>query len=205
MKREGRQHGSVRSYPILPSPLNPRPESRFVNRFDSAPTAGLFTRVSSKPTNHSKYTGRCGRVGCVGCHLHPASKSKDKAKGTQKLRSCDVVSNHRLVTWRIVDSKPGFKVSGFSATGILDHLDSDDGYMDGDEIYEDSCGLDHHDSVEVEISSGAIEIEDKDGDEIEDKEDKDGDEIEDTSFYDVALVWEPSDEGEEDWCLVGEM
>ena len=33
----------------------------------------------------------------------------------------------------------------------------------------------------------------------------DGDENEDTSFYDVALVWEQSDESEEDWCLVGEM
>ncbi|PSR87525.1 HHIP-like protein [Actinidia chinensis var. chinensis] len=147
MKREGRQHGLVRSYPILPSPLNPRPESRFVTRFDSPPTAGLFTRVSSKPTNHSKYTGRCGRVGCVDCHLHPASKAK--AKGTQKLRSCDVVSNHRLVTWRVVNSKPGLKFYGFSVFGILDR---DDVSMDGGEVY-DECGLDHHDSVEVEISS----------------------------------------------------
>ncbi|XP_057481499.1 uncharacterized protein LOC130768452 [Actinidia eriantha] len=157
MKREGRQHGLVRSYPILPSPLNPRPESRFVTRFDSPPTAGLFTRVSSKPTNHSKYTGRCGRVGCVDCRLHTASKSKAKAKGTQKLLSCDVVSNHRLVTWRVVDSKPGLKVYGFSASGILDR---DDDSMDGGEVGGESGGLDHHDSVEVEVSSGAVEMDD---------------------------------------------
>ena len=49
IKREGRQHGMVRTYRILPSPLNQIPETRFVNRFDSATTAaGLFTRVSSR-------------------------------------------------------------------------------------------------------------------------------------------------------------
>ncbi|KAK8710270.1 hypothetical protein V6N13_145603 [Hibiscus sabdariffa] len=59
MKREGRQHGMVRTYRILPSPLNPKPESRFIQQFDLPPTAGLFTKVPVKPTNHSKFTGRC--------------------------------------------------------------------------------------------------------------------------------------------------
>ncbi|KAK9039585.1 hypothetical protein V6N11_014781 [Hibiscus sabdariffa] len=60
MKREGRQHGMVRTYRILPSPLNPKPESRFIQQFDLPPTAGLFTKVPVKPTNHSKFTGRPG-------------------------------------------------------------------------------------------------------------------------------------------------
>ncbi|PON44052.1 hypothetical protein PanWU01x14_269880 [Parasponia andersonii] len=103
MKREGRQNGMVRTYQILPSPLNPRPETRFVNRFDSPATAGLFTRVPSKPTNHSKFTGKCGQPRCNGCHLHPACKAKDKTKGTRKLKSNDIVSKQRLLTWRVVD------------------------------------------------------------------------------------------------------
>ncbi|CAM8987105.1 unnamed protein product [Rhodiola kirilowii] len=57
MKREGRQHGMVRTYRILPAPLNQTNKLRFVNRIDTPPTAGLFTKVSSKPTNHSKSTG----------------------------------------------------------------------------------------------------------------------------------------------------
>uniref|UniRef100_A0A803QLA8 Uncharacterized protein n=1 Tax=Cannabis sativa TaxID=3483 RepID=A0A803QLA8_CANSA len=110
MKREGRQHGMVRTCQILSSPSNPRPETKFVNRFDTPTTAGLFTRVSSKPTNHSKFTGKCGQSWCNGCHLHPAHKAKDKIKGTQKLKLKGVVSNNK-------DS-----FSGFSATSILDHI-----------------------------------------------------------------------------------
>ncbi|KAH7532407.1 hypothetical protein FEM48_Zijuj04G0016300 [Ziziphus jujuba var. spinosa] len=81
----------VRAHRILPSPLNPGPTT--VNEFASPPTAGLFTKVSSKPTNHSQFPGKCGKARCNCCHMHPASKAKDKTKGTQKLRSCDVVSN----------------------------------------------------------------------------------------------------------------
>ncbi|TKY66315.1 hypothetical protein E2542_SST09184 [Spatholobus suberectus] len=65
MKREGRQHGMVRSYRILPSPLNPRHNTRYITRFDSPLTAGLFVKVSSKPTNHSKFTGKCGTPRCT--------------------------------------------------------------------------------------------------------------------------------------------
>ncbi|KAF4397425.1 hypothetical protein G4B88_027165 [Cannabis sativa] len=93
MKREGRQHGMVRTLRILPSPLNPRPETRFVNRFDSPATAGLFTRVSTKPTGHSKFTGKCGQPRCNGCHLHPTCKAKDKTKGNMKLKSNDVIDD----------------------------------------------------------------------------------------------------------------
>ncbi|KAL1819464.1 hypothetical protein ACET3Z_014333 [Daucus carota] len=87
MKREGRQHGMVRSFCSIPSPLNPNPRRRVINKLDTPPTAGLFTKVTSKPTNHSKFTGRCGKPKCSDCHMQPACKSKDKAKGSQKLKS----------------------------------------------------------------------------------------------------------------------
>ncbi|KAL5562731.1 hypothetical protein UlMin_032478 [Ulmus minor] len=136
MKREGRQHGMVRITRILPSHLNPRPETRFVNRFDSPTTAGSFTRVSSKPTNHSKFTGKCGQPRCNGCHLHPACKAKNKTKGAQKLKSLEVNSSCKLNY-----------LSGFSVKRVLGKLSSyyvnendDDetgGYcVDGDEDYE---------------------------------------------------------------------
>ncbi|KAK7338490.1 hypothetical protein VNO77_19101 [Canavalia gladiata] len=123
MKREGRQHGMVRSYRILPSPLNPRPNTRFITRFDSPPTAGLFIKVSSKPTNHSKFTGKCGTPRCTGCHLHPSCKSKDKTKGAKKHK-------HK----RVMD-QPDSDFFGLSATETLDHLSID--YMEdesGDQV-----------------------------------------------------------------------
>ncbi|KAE8809195.1 hypothetical protein D1007_14240 [Hordeum vulgare] len=47
-----------------------------------------------------------GAVRCAGCHQHPlaaaATKARDKAKGTRKLRAADVALNHRLVSWRVV-------------------------------------------------------------------------------------------------------
>ncbi|PON95255.1 hypothetical protein TorRG33x02_087770 [Trema orientale] len=127
MKREGRQHGMVRTYEILPSPL--RPETRFVNRLTESPaTAGLFTPVSSK------FTGKCGKPRCSGCHLHPARKSKAKAKtrGNRKLKSKDVVSNHRLLTWLT-----GSKFSGFSASRVLDRLSSYHAYDNEEEEEEE--------------------------------------------------------------------
>ncbi|XVF60129.1 hypothetical protein PTKIN_Ptkin08bG0019000 [Pterospermum kingtungense] len=153
MKREGRQHGMVRTYKILPSPLNPRPETRFVQRFDTPPTAGFFTKVSTKPTNHSKFTGRCGMSRCQGCHMPPACKSKDKTKGTHKLRSSDRIINYRLITWRVVDGRPGSNFSGFSATRILDNLSNDyeEHEYNHDHDYDDDhdqCGLDDDDDVD---------------------------------------------------------
>lgn len=49
MKREGRQHGIVRTNQILPDALQ-KHTPRFVNPIDTRPTAGMFTKVSSKPT-----------------------------------------------------------------------------------------------------------------------------------------------------------
>lgn len=212
MKREGRQHGMVRTYRILPTPLNPRPETRFVNRFDSPATAGLFTRVSSKPTNHSKFTGKCGQTRCNGCHLHPASKAKDKTKGNQKKRSNDVVSDHRLLTWRVVDGRTGLNFSGVSATGILDQLSNchvddieyDDEVGDDDDYYDGTTpnGASNEDRtvviqpIETRVKINNDNHDDENGDEEDER----------MSFCDVGFVLEQV-EGEEDdgWCLVGEM
>ncbi|KAF6165391.1 hypothetical protein GIB67_018835 [Kingdonia uniflora] len=109
MKREGRQHGMVRTYTILPPSLNPNPNKKIINEIDALAITGLFTKVTSKPTNHSKFTGKCGRSRCGECHVHPASKSKDKAKGAQKLKVWDGRTNY----------------GGVSATTILRHMSRD--------------------------------------------------------------------------------
>lgn len=198
MRREGRQHGMVRTYPILPSPLNPRPELRYINKSNSPPTAGLFTKVSAKPSNHSKFTGKCGRPRCAGCHTHPAGKSKDKTKGTQKLKGRDDVVS--LVTCRVVDARPGLNFSGFSATGILDHLDSDYSYyMDHDDygIYYDAAdeGCENEELVVDSDWSPTTGVEIKEIDDGEDNEE------EKMSFCEVGFVWENVEE-DGDWCVV---
>ncbi|XWS40651.1 hypothetical protein CRYUN_Cryun17cG0013700 [Craigia yunnanensis] len=136
-----RQHGMVRTYRVLPSPWNP--ERRSVQRLDSLPVAGLFSNVPSKPSNHSKFTRKCGRPQCLECHLNPVSKSKNKTKGTQKFRTSNMVVSPRLTTWRIVDRRPGLKFSGFSATGILEYLYSVNEEDDHDDDYDNggTCAL----------------------------------------------------------------
>ncbi|WCJ41347.1 hypothetical protein M5689_022224 [Euphorbia peplus] len=179
MKREGRQHGMVRTYRILPSPFT---SGRVINRSDAPTTAGLFTKVHSHPTNHSKFTGKCGKSRCHGCHMHPSHKSKDKTKGTHKLKSLDVVSDCRLITWRVVDARPGLSFSGFSATAMLDHLDHQFAH-DGDQDDESEYGYDESES-ELE-SESEIELDGND---------------DDMSFCDLGLDNEVvEDEG---WCLV---
>ncbi|CDP16644.1 unnamed protein product [Coffea canephora] len=217
MKREGRQHGMVQTHPIISSPWRPRlPPSRL----ESTSTAGCFAKVPQRPTNRSKFTSKCGRPRCASCHFHPAGKAKDKTKGTHKLKSCDVVTNYRLVTWRVVDARPGFNFTGFSATGILDHL-ANDCYSDdvGDEIDDgDDDVYDYHyrpadrhhnhhhpahwvvDSALAASTGVAIE-------ELQDEFDDDDDEK--MSFCDVGFAWEQVEEEGDDeiggWCLVEEI
>ncbi|KAL2240595.1 UNVERIFIED_CONTAM: Cystinosin [Sesamum indicum] len=194
MKREGRQHGMVRNYPVLSTPLEPRPRRRILNELTSPPTADLFTKVSTKPTNHSKFTGKCGRPMCRGCHSHPVSKSRDKAKGAQKIKSAsDVVSNYRLITWRVVDARPGLKLTGFSATSVLDYIDymerdyeAEDHYDDADINVEDSY-RDH------QVSNPSIEIIEGD------------DECDDNINEDATSFCEMVEDEDEDWCLVEEI
>ncbi|VFQ96850.1 unnamed protein product [Cuscuta campestris] len=119
MKREGRQHGLVPTCPVL-HPRPPQPKHIY-----SSCTAGPFARVSPKPTNHSKFTGKCARAKCLECHVTSAGKAKGKAKGTLKQRSADAVADNKSIAWRVGNHhhyKPCHDVPGFSATGILDHL-----------------------------------------------------------------------------------
>ncbi|KAI3912022.1 hypothetical protein MKW92_047752 [Papaver armeniacum] len=135
----------VRSYLVLPSALNPTPKSKIVNALDSRPTAGAFTKVSRKPTNHSKFTGKCGVARCTDCHISPGSKSKDKAKGTQKLKSCSAAMNQRSLAWSVLEAHTlitgnGLNYDSKSATGILCAISSsecfDDNYYDDDDAIE---------------------------------------------------------------------
>ncbi|KAB2610119.1 hypothetical protein D8674_018151 [Pyrus ussuriensis x Pyrus communis] len=195
MKREGRQHGMVRTYRILPEPLNPRPATRHINKSESPPTAGLFTKVPTKPTNHSKFTGKCGKSKCTDCHIHPASKAKEKTKGNQKLKSSDVVSNHRLVTWRVVDGQTGLNNQlGLSATEMLDHLSND--YENDHDI-----GDDGH-----EINGYAIGYYDDGNDDrtVENHvDDVDHHGVyEEMGFFNVDYVVDHQIKEDDGWCLV---
>ena len=55
------------------------------------------------------------------------------------MRPRDMISNQRLVTWRLVEGKPGLNFYGVSATEILDHLNREDSY--DDQYYEDEGGF----------------------------------------------------------------
>nr|XP_004488942.1 uncharacterized protein LOC101494321 [Cicer arietinum] len=157
MKREGRQHGMVRTYRILP---NLKPETRFITRFDSPTTAGLFTKVTSKPTNHSKFTGKCGTPRCTGCHLHPVSKSKNKSKGNLK---------HKKI--RVMD-QPDSKFSGLSATVTLNHLFHCQ--VDDDEVeYESGDYVDYHVNYSCSLDEevvGSLHIEQVEEEKYEDED-----------------------------------
>ncbi|KAI4366905.1 hypothetical protein MLD38_022707 [Melastoma candidum] len=194
MRREGCQHEMVWTYWILPSSHNTLPKGRIFNNVDAPATAGILTKVPSKPTNHSKFTGKCGRPRCMGCHMHPACKSKDKTKGNNKIKSFDTLG-HQMVTWRIGNDQRGLSQLGNSASGLLDHLvdyRSDD--YDGD---EDSTvrGL------------GVILGSDNDGEDEgpgptnPDAYVKNGDDDEKLEIYGVGTVLDHVEEG--DWCLVG--
>lgn len=221
MKREGRQHGMVRTCMVLPPPWNPRPDSRF-NKFDSPPTAGFFARVQQKPSNHSKFTGKCGKPRCNRCHVHPCCKSRDKTKGSQKQRSHDVLSNYRLTTWPVVAGRLGLSFNGASATEILDHLasiyrmDDDEGDDDDNAGYEDEVddgyGYDegYGDLIanygsssggEVAPSPEIEEVAAADDDDKHDGGHKDDDDLD---FCDVGFVLDQV-EGDEGWCLVAEI
>lgn len=99
--------------------------------------------------------------------MSPTSKSKDKAKGAQRLgSSSDVVLDYKLITRRVVDATSGFRLSGFSATSVLDYLDDDD-YMDDEEldyvieIEANNNGEDHED---LSFSKFVWQLEDGDQD-----------------------------------------
>ncbi|KAL0431600.1 UNVERIFIED_CONTAM: hypothetical protein Sradi_0786000 [Sesamum radiatum] len=178
MKKQGRQHGVVRAFPILSTPRNPRSRSRNLNELSSRPTAGLFTKVSPKPTNHSQFIDKCGRPRCRHCHICPAAKSKDKVKGAQKMRSSSL--DYRLIAWRGMDPESGKRFSWSSATGVLDYLAGDDMYCCHEANY-------NNDDDDDECYEHEIE-------EVDEEE-------EEMSLCEVGLFWQLVD-GDESWCLV---
>ncbi|ONK57588.1 uncharacterized protein A4U43_C09F2030 [Asparagus officinalis] len=178
MKREGRQHGTVRI-------------TKTTTTASSSDAA--CTKAHRKPTGHSKPAGKCKRARCVRCHSSPASKSRHKAKGTYKLKCSDVALNHRLVSWRVVDDRDEIsaKCSGASASasGMLDALLM--GSCSGERYDDDDDYDDHGESMDIDEEN--IDIDDEDEEEEE----------EDMEFCEVGFVWEYEDE--EGWCVVDEM
>ncbi|KAL1218606.1 hypothetical protein V5N11_018373 [Cardamine amara subsp. amara] len=97
MSRQGRQHGVVRTYRILPPPLNPR----LVNSLTSPQTAELFTK-------------------------HTKSHRKVWPSQVHWVRSNDIASSsYKLLTWRVkIGPGPVLNLHGFSATRIIDPEDN---------------------------------------------------------------------------------
>ncbi|KAF1883801.1 hypothetical protein Lal_00012719 [Lupinus albus] len=190
MKREGRQHGMVRSHWILPSPLNRGPEARYVTRFDSPPTAGLFVKVANKPTNHSKFTGKCTMSRCNCCHLHPSCKSKDKTKGTHKLKHSPIMD------------RPSSTIFGLSATGLLDHL-SNNVYVDNDieDENDHDAAYDQNNNDPICISEIQIQV-----DQVVDENDVhvayDQNNNDPTCISEIQIQVDQVEDENEDWFLV---
>nr|XP_043618442.1 uncharacterized protein LOC122590174 [Erigeron canadensis] len=215
MKREGRQHGVVSCYQIFP---NLSSQQRYAKMVDSASTMGLFAKVPTKPTNQSKFTGKCQKPRCNRCRVHPVCKSKDKAKGTMKYRAIHV------------ENELGKYSFGTSATGVLAYLVDDDGGYGNDHDYDYDYDYDYQDRVEenyeydhtydyeytrdhdldhrvgfeIEIDDGSLEADaDVNDAESDDSETDDDDAM---SFCDVGLCWgheEGEEYGDDGWYLVG--
>ncbi|KAF9666290.1 hypothetical protein SADUNF_Sadunf16G0214300 [Salix dunnii] len=201
MRREGRPHGMVRAYSLLPSPWNPKPggDKKF-NQFDTPTTAGVFTRVSSKPTNHSKFTGKCGKPRCSECHMQPCCKAKHKTKGSHKVKSKDFLSNSnaQFITWRVVNGPHGSNLSGFSATGMLNQLASTGDHDYADDEEDDSGDENDQEFVDDDDENYIGDYVNTKNIEEEEEEEEDG-----VSYCDVGFEVDIA-EGDEEWCLVAE-
>jgi len=113
MKRERRQNAVVRTYRILPPPLNPR----LVNSSTSPSTAELITNLPSKATSHSKANRK----------MYPGQ--------VHWLRSNDIgSSSYKLLTWQVL-TEPVSNLPGLSdLNGNGDDDDCED--KGGDEADE---------------------------------------------------------------------
>lgn len=136
--------------------------------------------------------------------MHPITKSKAKTKGSSKVRSNDVT--YKMLTWQVAAGgvRPGLKLSGFSATGILDLMSDDYGY---DHDYEYDEEEENRGSVVEEIVK--IQSDDDDDGETEEGGSHDDDDDEGMmSFCDVGMMMmmdHVEEFDEEGWCLVEEM
>ncbi|RID61062.1 hypothetical protein BRARA_E00238 [Brassica rapa] len=100
-----------------------------MNRLDSPPASREFTKVPSKPTNHSKFTGKNERSKYSNCHVSPAMMSADTSKGRQQLKSID---------WWVDDKLDRLTGSGASSRDILDTIGGEN-YGGHDYDDDDDC------------------------------------------------------------------
>ncbi|XP_042397417.1 uncharacterized protein LOC121987749 [Zingiber officinale] len=179
MERNGKNHGMVRVTSIA------KPASK-------AAAAPPIAKATAKPTNHPKFTGKICR-GARGKESRsiPESKSRDKAKGARKLKSLDVLLNHRLVAWRLVDA--GAVADDDGEEGRRHHLSATEMV---EKLYA-NCNT-FHESLTMEEE----EEEEEERDVEEEKESNGGDEERDETHGDAVagVSWEFA-EGEE-WFLV---
>ncbi|RLM69295.1 uncharacterized protein C2845_PM17G08710 [Panicum miliaceum] len=227
MKREGWQRGTIR---INRNKLL-RVAAAASDCEETAIGAMTLGKAPAKPTNASKTTGKCRRPRCAGCHYHPVTKARDKAKGAHKLHAGDVALNHRLVSWRVVDgggaggSGIPADYKGTSASSLLAYLagsgsswheDDNDGAsletappIDGglSNLYDLIVGRGANVTVlcgeeaDPARATDAIEESGQDGDDVKEDEDE-----EDMGFcmVGITIAVEFSD-GEEDWIVVEEI
>uniref|UniRef100_A0A0D9WER1 Uncharacterized protein n=1 Tax=Leersia perrieri TaxID=77586 RepID=A0A0D9WER1_9ORYZ len=217
MKREGWQHGAVRVNRSKLLRIAAAADAEAAAAKAKAPAAGALVRAPSKPTNASR-GGKCRRGAA-------AAEKAERAKGAHKLRACDVALNHRLVSWRVVDSAgawaagtgiPDYK--GASASAVLAYLaggnswheedDDDDAALEAAPTSAAGTGLSdlydlivgHHAAAARKESDTAARATD-----IELAADKDG--IEEEPGQDAAAaVASTGEEEEEDdmgFCMVG--
>jgi len=235
MKREGRQHGTVR---INRNKLL-RVAAAAADCEEAAIGAMELGKAPANPTNASKATGKCRRPRCAGCHYHPVTKARDKAKGAHKLHACDVALNHRLVSWRVVDGG-GARSSGIqedykgtSASSLLAYLagsgsswleDDDDGAsletappIDGglSNLYDlivgrranvtVLCGEGADPARATDLAVGDTDAIEESGPDGDDVE-EDEDGEEDMGFCMVGItIAVEFSDGEEDWIVVQEI
>ncbi|KAL9233706.1 hypothetical protein vseg_008666 [Gypsophila vaccaria] len=194
MRREGRLHEMVRTLTIQPA-------GRVQNKVEASLTADLFTKVPPKPTSHSKID-----------FIHPTVKSKDKSKGSLKIKSGDNKLSYKVIGWSVLPDDRSDKtlVAGNSASKILEDLyHDDDNYNNNnnnnsnnnhDDYNDDDEGVDMDEKVVVETGDDVIVHERVMPD------DDDGYH----GFYDISnifsvIVHHDDDVDDDGWSLVGGM
>eukprot|EP01018_Ginkgo_biloba_P021726 Gb_41209 [translate_table: standard] len=144
MKREGRQHEHV-----IPHVTVRDREDRNSER-DGSDVGGR------------KCLPKCGRARCRGCHLDPVNKSKRKTKGEQKNRSCDILTNYRMLSWRLVHTQGMGKspslCSGESVATMLSRFNGEGDFepLDRLDLDEES---EYTESVEEELKDEYLQWE----------------------------------------------
>ncbi|KAH9314120.1 hypothetical protein KI387_022747 [Taxus chinensis] len=165
MRHEGRLHRKVRSCMRIKD-ISDADHGHGDGKGDAhGPFKCLPLKVgSSKPTNHSKFTGKCRRARCKFCHLDPPCKLRRKIKGCRKHTSSDLLSSLRLCLWRVADHQfTGLKFAGLSALYFINFFNRDDD--DDSDCDEDSMVTtneeEEEESIQVPVKRQVEEKEDE--------------------------------------------